>query len=417
MSTISITKAGEIPGETTLKVEIASVDVQTASDKAAAKFAKRARIKGFRKGKVPKDVILRMYGDGIRESVLQDLVNESWKTAIEQEDLKPIADPRIKDLKFENDQPLTFELLVETKPELELTRISGFEVKRKSATVSDSDVDDQLDSINKKKSAWAPVEGEKPQLGDLVTANVTVIQEGEEPGEPKPAQLVIGDGSAIPEIEERLMELDIAEVKVTSVRYPDDFSDETMRGQSRSVRLELLEIKRQELAELNDDFAKEMGDFETIDDLRKAIREDLENEAKREADAGVRQQIIELIATANNVAAPEGMIQRFTAAYAEGYEVGQEQFEGFANEFRPIAESQVRRDLILDALSEQNDLKATEDDIDEKVAEIAKQRNAEPGEVYASLEKAKRLTELERTLTEQKIFDFLLDQNTIVDEA
>lgn len=416
MTTMTITKASEIPGETTLKVEVPVDYVQAARNKAASKFAKRAKVKGFRKGKVPRDVVLRMYKDGIRESVLQELVNESWKTAVEQEGLKPIADPRIKDLQFEDDQPLTFQLMIETKPELKLDRISGFEVKRKSTKITDAQVDEQLEAMTRKKSPWAPVEGEKAQIGDLLTANVVVLTKGQKEAEPKPAQLVIGDGSAIPEIEERLMEMEIGEKKETSVRYPDDFPDETMRGQSRSVRLELLEIKRQDLAELDDEFAREMGDFETLDDLKKVIGKDLQSELDREADVDVRRQIIELISTANNVAAPDGMVHRFTAAYAEGYEVGQDQFEGFANEFRPMAESQVRRDLILDAISEQNGLKATEDDIDEKVAEIAKQRNAEPGEVYASLEKAKRLNELERGITERKIFDFLLAQNTIVDE-
>jgi trigger factor len=416
MNDISITKTSEIPGEATLQVEIPAEMVESATNKAASRYAKRARVKGFRKGKVPRNVILRMYKDGIRESVLQDLVNESWKSAIEQEDLKPIADPRIKDLKFEDQEPVTFQLLVEIKPELELERISGFEVKRKVATVVDEMIDQQLEKMAKQKAPWSPVENDKPVLGDLVVASITVVSEGDDnPAEPSPIQLILGDGSAIPEVEERLMEMTAGETKDTTVRYPDDFPDESMRDQSRSIKLDLTEVKRQDLPAMDDDFAREVGDFETVDDLKAAIRKDMEDEATREGDADVRRQLIELLSAANNIIAPEGMVQRVTAAFAEGYEVPQEQFEGFANEFRQIAEARVRRDLILDSLAEKHELKATEDDIDERIAEIAKQRDEEPGQVYASLEKAKRLNELEHSLTEQKIFDFLLEKNTVVD--
>jgi trigger factor len=229
--------------------------------------------------------------------------------------------------------------------------------------------------------------------------------------------MVLGEGRAIPELEERIMTLEPGQSIDTSVRFPDDFSDESKRGQTRQVRVTLHEVKRQELPELNDELAREIGDFDSLDALRAALRSDLEADAVREADAGIRQSLVEELVKANKVEAPPSMVERFLRGYAKGYQIPDEQFATFAQEFRPIAEAQVKRDLALDAVAETNKLYATEADIDARIAELAAARNVPPAQLYASLEKANRLRELEHSLTEEKTFGFLLPQSTVEEIA
>ena len=181
------------------------------------------------------------------------------------------------------------------------------------------------------------------------------------------------------------------------------------------MRITLHEIKHLELPALTDDFAREVGDFETLEDLKQAIRDDLALDARREADAGVRRRLIEEIAAANNVQAPRSLVDRLLRAYAQAYEVPESQLGQFVTEFRPIAEAQVRRDLILDQVARSRGLAATEEEVDQRIAELATRRKQEPGELYASLQKAGRLKEIEQSITEEKVFTHLLEQSTIND--
>ncbi|MEE8252206.1 MAG: trigger factor [Gemmatimonadales bacterium] len=414
---IRITKVREDPGETSLKVEIPTELVKAAETRAVSRYAKKAKLPGFRKGKVPLQVIKKKFQERIREATLQDLIGDSWKAALAQEDFKPLTDPRVKDLKFEAESPVTFELLVEVKPKLKLNRVAGFKVTRKLAKITDTMVAEQLESLRQQKAPWTPLESEKPVAGDLVQATLRVREEGSDDyPEGKPVQFVLGSGQAIPDVEDRIKSMMPSENRDTTVKFPDDFADETKRSQSRAVRIELHEVKRQNLPELTDDFAGEVGDFDTLEDLKRAIRQDLEAAANREADAAVRKELMTQIVSANNVGAPAPLVRRMLGAFAGAYEIAEDQFENFAKEFLPLAEEQVKRDLVLDHLEEHEKLTATEAEIDEKIEEIARSRDTEPGKIYRSLQKANRLKELERGITERKIFEHLISNNTVINE-
>jgi trigger factor len=235
-------------------------------------------------------------------------------------------------------------------------------------------------------------------------------------GGAQPYDLVLGQNQAIPDLEERIMTLLPGEQTDAEVKFPEDHPDESRRGQTRRVRVTLHDVKRQELPALDDALAREVGDFEGLDALRAAIRQDLEREAAREADAGVRQALVQQIVEANNVQAPESLVHRLMHGYAEMYRVPQDQLGQFEQQFHQIAETQVRRDLVLDAVVEANGLRATEGELDQRVAELAAARGVPAGQLYGSLQKANRLPELERAITEEKAFAHLLSQSTI-DEA
>lgn len=418
---IQITTIREEPGAKNLRVEVPVDRVRRAEDRAASRYAKQAKLPGFRPGKAPLAVVRKQFRDAIRESVLRELIGESWKAAVDQQSLKPVADPRIRDVRFEEGSPVTFELLVEIKPDITLERLGGFTLQRRIARVTDEAVDRQIEELRRQKAPWVPVEGRKPELGEMVTVTISPRDAGEtretKPAEPRQYQIALGSGQAIPDLEEHIMTLLPGTTADTTVRYPDDVEDETKRGTTRPVTVTLHEIKRQELPPADDAFARELGDFESLADLRRAVREDLEAEARREADADVRRQLMDALIAANDVPAPPPLVQRVLGAFAQGYGVPDERLEQFAAEFGPVAERQVRRDLVLDHVAEREGLRATEGDVDRRVEEIAQRRGAEPGQVYASLEKAGRLRELERHLTEEKVFAHLLALSTVTDDT
>jgi trigger factor len=413
MPDIVITKTRDEPGAKALRVEVTVERVHAAETKAAAYYAKRVKLPGFRKGKVPDGVVRKRFQDAIREEVIRELVGESWKAAVEQEGLKPIADPRVRELKFEAEKPVTFELVVEVKPDIKLERVGGFKLKRRVAKISDGIVNEQLEQLRKQRAPWGPLAG-TPAAGDLVQITLAIIEEGQTP-EPKRYELVLGEGRALPEVEAKIMTLQPGETGDAEVTLPQDFPDPAKRGQKRAARITLHEAKRQELPPLDDAFAREAGDFDSLEALRGAVRHDLEHEAAHEADAEVRRELIDQIVTANRLEAPRPLVERLLATYAQGYEIPDNQLERFAGEFRPLAEAQVRRDLVLDFVAESQKLQATEDELDQRVATLAERRKTDPGQLYTSLQKAGRLREIERQITEEKVFAHLLQQSTVTE--
>ncbi len=412
MPDILITKTASEPGAASLAVTVPPDRVREAEHLATRAYQARARLPGFRKGKAPEAIIKKQFAADIREQTLRDLIQASWRQALEQEPLKPIADPHIHDLKWEDGAPVTFTFHVEVKPELTLTRLGGFTLQREVKPVTEAQVEEQLQTLREQRATWNPVTGEQPKPKELV--HVTIAQrEGETAKDQQPYQFVLGEGRAIPEVEEKILAMRPGETVDATVRFPEDFPEEAKRGQTRDIRLTLHEVKRQELAALDDAFAHEIGDFDSLDALRRAVREDLDAEATREADAHVRADLIAQIVAANSVVAPRPLIERVTLTYAQAYGIGEDRLPQFATEFRPLAEQQVLRDLVLDWVIEQHHLRATPEELDQKIAELASRRSSDPAELKASLEKNRRLRELERSLTEDKAFAFLLPQSTV----
>jgi trigger factor len=412
MSQITVEKTAEDSASKSLRVTVPVDRVREAEAKAVRFYSSRARLPGFRPGKAPEAVVRKRFGDAIRQSVLEEVIRESWETAKTAESLKPVTDPSIQNLKFEEGSPIEFDLLVQVQPELRLERVGGFRLERRQAAVTDEAVAEQLARIQEQKAAWIPEGDVQPSPGQMVRVEVAPMEEGQ-PGASQPYDLVLGQNQAIPDLEERIMALRPGQSAESEVRFPDDHPDESRRGQARQVKVTLHEVKRQELPPLDDAFAREVGDFESLDALRAAIREDLEREAARDADGQVRQALIAQLVEANRVEAPESLVHRLMHGYAEMYKVPHEQLPQFEQQFHEIAAAQVRRDLVLDAVVEANGLRATEAELDQRVGELAAARGIPAGQLYGNLQKANRLAELERAITEEKAFAWLLQQSTI----
>ena len=414
MADIQIKKTAEEPGAASLAVTVPVEHVREAEERAATAYQRQVRLPGFRKGKAPAAIVKKQFAEDIRQQVLEELIRESWSAALKQEELKPIADPHIHNLKWDagGSAPVTFEFHVEVKPDVTLERLGGFRLKRTVQPITDERVTVQLNELREQRAPWLPVEGESPKPKDLVSVTIAT-RTGDEVKDPQTYQLVLGEGRAIPEVEERVMGLTPGQTIDATVHFPPDFAEEAKRGQARDIRITLHEVKRQQLAELDDAFAREVGDFESVDALRRAVREDLEKDAQREADARVRGELIEQIVAANRLVAPRPLVERALYVYAQAYGISEDRLPQFATEFRPVAEAQVRRDLILDYVVERQQLRATQAELDQRLQELAQRRSMTAGELRASLEKAKRLRDVERSITEEKVFAYLLSQSTV----
>ncbi|MFL5561633.1 MAG: trigger factor [Gemmatimonadaceae bacterium] len=398
--------------ERLLEVSVPVETVRDAEDKAARKYATQARLPGFRPGKAPAAIVRKKFGEAIRQAALETLVQDAFKEVMEREKLQPASQPHVHDLHFHEGKPLTFELHVEVRPEVKLERTSGFRVKRPEQQVGDAQLQEQLDALRDQRAAWAPVE-DKPLPGDQVTVNLATAEDGGAMTEGKEYRLVIGEGQAIPAIEELILEAKPGQTIERPVKWPDDFPDEAQRGKTKPVRVELLDVKRKSLPALDDAFARDVGEFDSLDALKTAVKADLESHAQRDSESQLRQQLLDEVISANPFDVPEGWVAELSEAYLKQFQVPEEERPRFAQEFRPVAERQVRRDLVIETIAEREGLTATEADIDDRVAEVASKRGSNPSEVYASLQKAGRLREIERSITEEKVFSWLKERNTV----
>ena len=397
-----------------VQVSVPVEAVREAEDRAARRYASSVRLPGFRPGKAPPAMVRKKYGEAIRQEALEAILRDAYKEVVEKQELQVASQPHVHDLSFEEGKPLTFELHLELRPTIELARTSGFRVTRKNPVVTDDHVREQIEQIRDQRAAWAPVD-DKPLPGDLVNVQISTGDTAE--GAERSYPLVLGTGQAIPGIEELIMEARPGETIERPVRWPEDFPDEAQRGQTKTVRVTLNDVKRKSAPPLDDAFAREVGDFESLDALKAAVRADLERHAEREADADVRQRLLDDLIGANSFDVPKSWVQQFIQNYAEMYKIPDEEHERFAGEFRQVAERQIRRDLVIETLAEREKLTATEKELDDRISEQAEKRNLNPGQLYAQFEKSGRLKEIERSITEEKVFTWLTERNEIQNQS
>src|SRR6476659_2748434 len=254
-----------------IQVSVPVEAVKDAEEKAARRYASTVRLPGFRPGKAPATVVRKKFGDAIRQEALETLVREAYQEFVEKESIKVAAQPHVHDLKFEEGKALTFELHLELRPTVELARTHGFKIQKPVVAVTDEQLNQQLEQIRDEKATWTPVD-EKPKPGDMVNVQIATAPAGEKVGEGKSYPLVIGAGQAIAAIEELIMELTPGTTVERAVKWPEDFPDEAQRGQTKTVRVTLNEVKRKAVPPLDDALAGEVGDFESLDARRKTVR-------------------------------------------------------------------------------------------------------------------------------------------------
>ena len=398
-----------------MSVTVPASVVREEEARAAKKLASRARLKGFRKGRVPAHVIESRFGGALRQEALDRLIGEAYKKALASQELRPISEGEIQDISYEPEQDLMFSIAFDVHPDIEVSRLGGFAIERPVATIKDEHTERVLTRIQEQNGVWKPVETGQPEERDLVAVRIRKL-DGAEGDEGKEYEFVLGQGDALPDIEVAITTLETGGQGEFEIGFPDDFSDETKRGDSERVEVTLLGRKQLELPELGDDLARQVGAFDTLDELKARVRDDLEKDANEQAEAVVRGRLLDLLVDANPFEVPVSMVDRYAdGAIGEQPEMDPERLDELRDSIRPEAEKAVKRLLLIDRIVETQGLGATEEEIDARVEEIAEASDSTPAKIYASLQKAGRLESLEREMTERKVFDFLKEQSEITD--
>ena len=399
-----------------LRVTVPASHVESRRQEAMRRLAKRLKLPGFRKGHVPSSVVESRFGDAVRQETLDKVVGDAYREALAIEDLQPISEGELDDLFYEPQEDLVFSISFDVQPEILLARLGGFAVERPAPKVDETQVDEMLERLRAQNGSWETVEGGHPEEDDLVSVRIRKLQDGEPAGEPRPYDLVLGHGDAIPDVEKAIRSLDVGTSGHFVVTFPDDFPDESRRGEEEEIEIDLVERKVMRLPELDDDFAKRVGDFTSVEELRARVREDLLSEAEEQAEAAVRGRLLDFIVEANPFEVPDSMVDRYAdSVLGDQSTAAPEKVEELRAMLRPQAESAVKRILVIERIAETQGLRATDDELDARIEEIAEQNNTTAAKVYADLQKAGRLEAIERDLTERKVFEFLKSQSEIID--
>jgi trigger factor len=396
-----------------MTVTVPAAIVQEEERKAARTLASRAKLKGFRKGRVPTRVIETRFAGALRQEALDKLIGDAYRQALASEQLRPISDGQIEDVQYVPEQDLSFHVAFDVQPVIELSRLSGFAVERPKAEVTEDQVQQVLERIQEQNGAWQPVTEGRPEEGDLVSVKLAKLDDsGADEGEGRDYDFVLGQGDAIPDIEAAIKTLEPGGEGEFDIAFPTNDAD---TGPTKErVRIAVTARRKLERPPLDDDLAKQVGDFETLEALTTRVREDLNKEAAEQSEGVVRGRLLDFVLEANPFEVPSSMVDRYVeGVLGEAKGVAEERLQEARVQIRPEAERAVKRILAIDRIAETQSLVATEDEIDARVEEIAAANETTPAKVYASMQKAGRLGALERDLTERRVFGFLMEQSEI----
>ena len=272
----------------------------------AAKITRNVRLPGFRKGKLPESLVQKQFGQAIEQETVDQVIQETYREALDQEGIRPINQGAVTDVHYHGDGgELHYHVDVEVQPTIELARTGGFVVPRPGDEVKPEDVDAFLERLRADRATFHVVEDRNPDYGDEVQVRITppASEENPEP-EPEEYRFVLGEGQAIPPIEEAIMSLQPGEEGEFDITFPEDFGDPAQAGQTKHITLGVVELRR-EFPELNDEFARSLGgELDTMAALRERITADLQGEAKSRADQAYRDALLDQVVEANAVDAP-----------------------------------------------------------------------------------------------------------------
>jgi trigger factor len=411
-----------------LSITVPSERVRRVRQSVAAKIAGTVRMPGFRKGKTPASLVERQFGPHIEQETLDRVIQDAYREALDNSGLRPINQASVENVHYHGDGgDVHFDVQFEVQPTLELARIDGFQLVRPADAVNDSDVDTLLERLRTERATLHPLEeGAHPGYGDLVVVDITSLDDAEEGVEPEAQQyrFELGEGQAIPDIEQAIMTLAPGEEGEFSVTFPEDFADEAQRGRQQRLRIRVVEGRRKELAPLDDDFAKGLGEFDTLQALRERVRADMENDARGRADAAMRDALVQQIVEANPFEVPASMVDRYLdymtgdVPDAEGRRRArgaeeEERISQLRALMRPQAEASLKRMMVVEHIAEREGLRPTADDVDARVEALAAKSGRTPSDVWVELERSGQMQGLESEILEDKVFEHLRARNTI----
>ena len=402
----------------------APADVVTKEwERAYDRVQKQARLPGFRKGHVPRSLVKVHFADDVRREVAQHLIPDVYRQALAEVQLDPVNEPDLQDVQLAEGAPLTFSAIVEIKPDIALGDVKGVEVEQPAVPVTGTEVDQTLGRMREQQAEFRNVE-RAAAPGDLVIVDYTLTVEGEEPVRQSGYSFMVGDGSVMPEVDQAVAGMRTGEERQVSFRLPDDYRKEALRGKPGSGELTLVEVKEKILPELNDDFAKSLGEFATLEALRAEVLKQLEARRASEERHALEEKLVDALLGRQAFGVPESMVMRQIAHQVEharermrrqGVDPDGVQWDypKLVGELRPGAERAVRRGLLLEAVAAQEGIAPTEVTVEAEIEKLAQASQRPAPAVRRMMEKSGDLEGLRQALRERMTLEFLVDHATI----
>lgn len=413
-----------------LEVEVDADKVSNALDQAFKKVVKTVNVPGFRKGKVPRFIFESRFGvEVLYNDALDILLPEAYANAVQDAQIVPVDRPEIDVVQMEKGKPLVFKAKVTVKPEVKLGEYKGLEVPQKDFPVTEEDIKNELESLRKSHAEIVVVEDGEVQSGDLVILDFDGYVDGEqfEGGQAEGYQLEIGSGTFIPGFEEQLIGMKKGEEKEINVTFPEQYHVSSLAGKEALFKIKLHEIKRKQLPDLDDEFAKDISEFETLDELKVDLENKLKERAEHDRKHYVEETVVEKAVQNAEIDLPSVMIENEIDSLMQDFKQRLQyqgipfdaylQFtgateEGLRGDMKENAEQRVRSSLVLEAIAAAEKIEASEEDIREEIKKIAESAKMEEDRVRQLLQaRDPNFDGMKSDIVARKTVQFLVEQS------
>jgi trigger factor len=410
-----------------IAVEIPADIVSRETEAVIQKFQKMAKLPGFRKGKVPASVVRQRFAEDIKTEVVEQLVPKFFRQETEKQGLHPVSQPRVTDLHIHDGEPLKFTAKFEVLPDFEVQGYQDIKVERPDVTVTNEDVEKTLNQLREQNATYNAVEGRPLQDGDFAQVAFKGVPQGEADAQPvsmDDVMVEVGGSNTIPEFTENLRGANAGDEKTFTVKYADDFSDERLKGKSFDYTVKVNSIKTKSLPELNDDFAKELGpQFTTVDQLKTAIRENMESEKKHHAEHESKDKIVDELVKSNPIEVPDALVEHqvdlrlergLRALAQQGMkteDMRRMDFGRLRAGQRDAAKKEVQVALLLEKIADKEQITASDEDLDKEIQIMAAQSQQPVDAVRARLMKEGSLDRLRNRIRTDKTLEYLYNRS------
>ena len=403
-----------------LVIEVPVDAVRKESDRVAAKYSRSVRVPGFRPGHAPAHLVRQRYREEIKSEVVQALLPKFFNDAVKDRQLSAVGQPEFEDLKFEEGQPLTCKATFEVLPEFELKEYKGLEVEEEPVTLTEAEVAKALEELRESAATYEVVSERPAEGGD----DVTISYQGRDVQDPKAEpiegrEIVIHlDTQGGARFDENLRGANAGEKREFKVSHPEDYPSKRLAGKTISYRVEVHGIKRKVLPGLDDELARTVSEFSTLEELRARVRQDVEQLHRRKAEKTVRQRLVEELLKRHQFPVPASMVKdqlehRMESAVgqlvAQGIDPRSAQLDWgkLREKMQPEAEQAVRAAIILQRIAEAERIEVSEEELDQSIREIAQQRGEAPAALKTRLTRDGGVAKLQSSCRSQKALDFV----------
>jgi trigger factor len=403
-----------------IEITVPVDEIARETERVVADIQLKVRLPGFRPGKAPTSLIRTKFAKQVREDVLENLLPKYFKKKMEEEELHPVGRPNVKDVDFKDGEPLRFKAEFEVAPEIDLKDYRGITVHYHEPVVTDQDIDKRIEEIREQKAQYVNIDPRPASDGDYVVVSLDSQAGVAEPIHQDEMQLKVGDPDTLPAFSENLLGMSPEDEKEFEVTYPEDYGKEHLAGKTIRFRIKLKMLRTKELPEVNDEFAQDLGDYPTINDLREAIRKSIFQEREYAAQSTAKDHLIDKLIESHDFPVPEAYIERQIESQLE------QQFRSLAErgvdpsklkiDWAKLRESQrvkalhaVKGSLLIDKIAERESINTTNDEVDHEVQRIAKQEREPVAAVRKKLEKEGVIGRIAYQIRSAKTMSFLFE--------